>query len=148
KLYVKYCKTSASASEATFVNKNNADCVQDTTTLGEEHDHHRHLEKLGDHLLAYYAKKIAAAKVTGKATAGSLPFRWRTDFEFAWMGGWEKNREHPAERNLIVVIPGKKRKEAVIMADHYDTAYMADCFYKELGGNGARLAACGSDDNH
>lgn len=145
---VNYWKTIAALSEGRFVNKNNADCVRDQITRELERDHHRHLEKLGDHLLAYYARKIAAAKLTGKALAGSIPFRWRTDFEFAWMGGWEKNREHPAERDLIVVIPGKNRKEAVIMADHYDTAYMADCFYKELGGTGARLAACGSDDNH
>src|SRR5207249_5416017 len=35
-----------------------------------------------------------------------------------------------------------------IMADHYDTAYMADHYEKEYGGNGARLAAAGADDNH
>ena len=40
------------------------------------------------------------------------------------MGGWLKNQEQPAERNLLVVIPGQDRSRAVIMADHYDTAYM------------------------
>ena len=34
------------------------------------------------------------------------------------------------------------------MADHYDTAYMADRYEKEYGGSGARIAACGADDNH
>jgi hypothetical protein len=34
------------------------------------------------------------------------------------------------------------------MADHYDTAYMADCYEKSAGGTGARLAAAGADDNH
>ena len=34
------------------------------------------------------------------------------------------------------------------MADHYDTAYMADRYYPESGGCGARMAACGADDNH
>jgi hypothetical protein len=34
------------------------------------------------------------------------------------------------------------------MADHYDTAYMADVFEKKQGGTGARVAAAGADDNH
>ena len=145
KFEVDYWTTIAALSEGGFVNKNNADCVQDTTTLGLERDHHRHLEKLGDHLLAHYERKIVAAEMTGKAVAGSLPFCWATDFDFNWMGGWVRNRDAPCERNLIVVIPGKNRKQAVVMADHYDTAYMADR-YDETGG--ARLAANGADDNH
>ena len=48
----------------------------------------------------------------------------------------------------MVVIPGRDRKRAVIMADHYDTAYMEDIYYKDQGGSGARLAASGADDNH
>src|SRR5208283_4627863 len=36
---------------------------------------------------------------------------------------------------------------AVIMADHYDTAYMGDCYDKSRGGSGARLSAAGADDN-
>ena len=46
------------------------------------------------------------------------------------------------------MIPGRDRRRAVIMADHYDTAYMEDCYEKDRGGNGARLAAAGADDNH
>src|SRR5262249_265868 len=98
-----------------------------------------------DALLAYYQKKIAAAKLTGKALAGEMPFRWRTDMDYSWMGGWRKNQDAEAERNLIVVIPGRNRHEAVIMADHYDTAYMQDRYDKA---GGARLAGCGADDNH
>src|SRR5205814_5930178 len=66
----------------------------------------------------------------------------------SWMGGCRKNQDADAERNLIVVIPGRNRREAVIMADHYDTAYMHDKYEKEIGGCGARVAACGADDNH
>src|SRR5207249_3420388 len=43
---------------------------------------------------------------------------------------------------------GRDRRRAVIMADHYDTAYMADHYEEDAGGNGARLAAPGADDNH
>ena len=46
------------------------------------------------------------------------------------------------------MIPGRDRREAVIMADHYDTAYMDDRYDTDRGGNGARLAAAGADDNH
>ena len=80
---------------------------------------------------------------------GELPFAWRTDFEYPWMGGWLENQGGTAnERNLIVVIPGRDRSQAVIMADHYDTAYMEDCYETQQGGDGARLAAAGADDNH
>src|SRR5439155_6990531 len=109
--------------------------------------HGRQLDALGDYLLAYYRQRIAAAK-HATALAGELPFRWSTDFDFSWMGGWQRNQERPAERNLLVLIPGKDRSRAVIMADHYDTAYMADRYETALGGRGARLAACGADDNH
>lgn len=145
---VAYWKAIAALSEGTLLNKNNADCVRDDVTARTLPYRGRHLEALGDYLLAYYARKIAAARMTGKALAGEVPFRWRTDFEYSWMGGWEKNRETSAERDVVVKIPGKDRTRAVIMADHYDTAYMADRFYRELGGCGARLAACGADDNH
>src|SRR5207244_12134411 len=107
----------------------------------------RQLDNVGDYLLAYYAKKIDSMRMSGKALLGEIPFRWRTDFDFSWMGGWLKNQESAAERDIIVVIPGRNRKRAVIMADHYDTAYMADRYEKTEGGCGARLAACGADDN-
>jgi hypothetical protein len=65
------------------------------------------------------------------------------------MEGWLANQSgRTRERNLLVVIPGKDHHRAVIMADHYDTAYMEDLYYKERGGKLARIAAAGADDNH
>jgi hypothetical protein len=144
---VAYWKTIASLAEAPLLNNNNADCVRDDPTQQMLPYRERQLDRLGDELLAYYRKLIAAAKMTGKALAGDVPFRWRTDMDYSWMGGWLKNQEGEAERDLLIVIPGQNRKEAVIMADHYDTAYMLDKYDKNFGGCGARLAACGADDN-
>jgi hypothetical protein len=45
------------------------------------------------------------------------------------------------------VIPGKNRSEAVVMGDHYDTAYMEDVYEVARGGTGARVSAQGADDN-
>jgi Zn-dependent M28 family amino/carboxypeptidase len=145
---VAYWKTIASLAEGAHLNKNNADCVLDEATQGMLPYRGRHLDHLGDLLLAYYEKKIAAASMSGKALAGWAPFRWHTDMDYSWMDGWRKNQDAEAERNLLVVIPGRNRREAVIMADHYDTAYMLDKYDKDFGGCGARLAACGADDNH
>ena len=145
-----YWKTIAFLAEDRYRNKNNADCVCDAATRRlEGHDHHRDLDALGDYLLAYYEKVIARAGLTGKALAGEVPFQWRTDFEFPWAGGWLGNQDGRLhERDLVTVIPGQDRRRAVIMADHYDTAYMADCYEPQYGGKGARVAAAGADDNH
>ena len=43
----------------------------------------------------------------------------------------------------MVVIPGRDRRRAVIMADHYDTAYMENVYYKERGGSGVSAARGG-----
>jgi hypothetical protein len=145
---VQYWKTIASLAETPLLNKNNADWILDEPTRRMLPYRERHLERLGDQLLAYYEKKIAAAQMTGKALAGDVPFRWRTDMEYSWMGGWQKNQDAAAERDLLIVIPGQNRREAVIMADHYDTAYMLDKYDKDFGGCGARMAACGADDNY
>jgi hypothetical protein len=145
---VQYWKTIASLAETPLLNKNNADWVTDEPTQRMLPYRERHLEQLGDKLLAYYEKKIAAAQMTGKALAGDMPFRWRTDMDYSWMGGWQKNHDVDAERDLLMVIPGQNRGEAVIMADHYDTAYMLDKYDKHYGGCGARMAACGADDNY
>ncbi len=123
---VTYWKTIAMLAEGRFLNKNNADCVRDPVTQGLLPYHGRHLDALGDYLLDYYRKRIAAAKMAGQALTGSLPFRWSTDLDYSWMGGWLMNQDQPAERNLLTIIPGRDRSRAVIMADHYDTAYMAD----------------------
>jgi hypothetical protein len=146
---VAYWNTIAHLAEGQYINKDNADCVRDSATLAQVHHDCRDLEALGDYLLKYYAKAVAAAGLTGKALVGDLPFTWRTDFDFSWSGGWLKNQDGQLhERDLIVVIPGRDHRRAVIMADHYDTAYMQDHYDEEYGGNGARLAASGADDNH
>jgi len=92
---------------------------------------------------------VAAHGLEKKARVGDLPFKWQTAFDFEWWGGWKANQEGRAEeRSLMVVIPGRERRRAVIMADHYDTAYMENVYYRDKGGSGARLSAPGADDNH
>jgi len=146
---VAYWKTIARLATGRYLNKDNADCVRDAVTRALLRHHHRDLEALGDYLLAYYKRTIERAGMAGKAIAGDLPFQWQTDFDFPWSGGWLENQQGKAEeRDLLVMIPGQDRRRAVIMADHYDTAYMEDRYEKARGGNGARLAAAGADDNH
>ena len=132
-----------------YINKNTADCVLDPATLARLTHHHRDLEALGEYLLGRHRQAIASAGMEGKTICGELRFHWKTDFDFASFGGWENNQQgHTHERNLIVVIPGKNHSEAIIMADHYDTAYMEDVYEKSRGGTGARIASAGADDNH
>ncbi|HQT91624.1 MAG TPA: M28 family peptidase, partial [Candidatus Kryptobacter bacterium] len=135
-------------SHGQYINKDNADVVQDKPTLQHVKHPHRDLEQLGDYLIERHRQAIASSGMEGKAVVGELPFRWQTDFDFPSFGGWKINQEgHERERNLLVVIPGKNRNEAVVLADHYDTAYMEDIYDKSRGGSGARLAAPGADDN-
>ena len=132
-----------------YVNKVNADVVQDQPTLNKTTHTERDLHKLGEYLLESYRKAISESGMTGLAEAGELPFKWETDFDFTQFGGWKANLEGSEyERNILVIIPGKNRNEAVIMGDHYDTAYMEDEYDTSSGGSGARLAAAGADDNH
>ncbi len=146
---VRYWKDIVSLSTGKYVNKANSDCILDPATQKKLKHRHRDLEALGDYLLAYYRRVVAAAGMVGKALVGDIPFQWETDFDFDWWEGWVRNQEGlTEERNLVVVIPGHDRQRAVIMADHYDTAYMEDIYYKDQGGSGARLAASGADDNH
>ena len=86
--------------------------------------------------------------MTGQAEVLDHVFRWETDFDFPWMEGWERNRDAPHERNVVLVIPGRDRRQAVVMADHYDTAYMEDVYEPASGGDELRAPACGADDNH
>ncbi len=85
----------------------------------------------------------------GVALVGEHVFKWDTDFEYKQFGGWAANQEEggETERNIVVVIPGKNRSEAVVMGDHYDTAYMEDVYEVARGGTGARVSAQGADDN-
>ena len=145
---VNYWETITGLAEGKFLNKNNADCIRCGITQKIIPYHHRQLEDLGEFLIDYYQRKIDGAGMSGQALAGSLPFQWQTDFDFDWMEGWLKNQGGPAERNILMMIPGRDRTQAVIMSDHYDTAYEADKYERFCGGIGARIAACGADDNH
>jgi len=136
-------------SHGKYINKDNADVVQDDPTLNRVIHRQRDLQRLGDYLILRHRKSIQDAGMQDQAEAGELPFRWETDFDFHHYGGWQANQDGAEyERNILVIIPGKNRNEAVIMADHYDTAYMEDVFDTSAGGNGARLSAAGADDNH
>jgi hypothetical protein len=146
---VAYWRTIAALAHGRYVNKDNGDCACDPVTRSALRHHHRDLEALGDYLLSYYERLIGKAEMAGRAAVGDLPFHWHTDFSFPWLGGWLDNQQGKREeRDLMVVIPGRDRRRAIIMADHYDTAYMEDRYDKARGGNGARLAAAGADDNH
>ena len=135
-------------SHGQFVTKDNADVVDDAATQKLVERRRRDLDPLGDYLIERHRQAIAAAGMEGRAQVGDLPFRWQTDFDFKSFGGWKINQEGSGrERNILVVIPGKNRKQVVVMADHYDTAYMEDVYEKERGGSGARVAAAGADDN-
>jgi hypothetical protein len=136
-------------SQGEFIYKDNADIVLDETTLSMVRKQKRDLEALGDYLIRRYHKEIVEASMVGNAMVGELPFKWNTLFDFQLYGGWIGNQTGTIhERNILMIIPGKNRKQAVVLGDHYDTAYMEDVFEKGRGGSGARLAARGADDNY
>jgi hypothetical protein len=132
-----------------FINKDNADIVQDPQTLKKVVNPQRDLEMLGDYLINKYCEEIRFAGMENIAEVGELPFQWETDFEFHDFGGWKANQEGKTyERNILLIIPGRNRSEAVIMSDHYDTAYMEDVYDSKDANAGVRLSAAGADDNH
>lgn len=132
-----------------FIYKDNADIMLDDVTLSLVQRQKRDLDILGDYLLSRYNGLIKSSDMHVQAIAGELAFKWKTLFDFPQYGGWLGNQHgNVHERNILVIIPGKNRKQAVILADHYDTAYMEDIYEKERGGSGARLAARGADDNY
>jgi hypothetical protein len=132
-----------------FPNKDNADIVADPPGWCRLGPARRDLEALGDYLLDRHRLAIEEAGMAGRAACGEIAFRWTTDFAFPLFGGWTANQAGKGrERDLLVIIPGRQRGEAVVLADHYDTAYMEDFFEKAKGGIGARIASAGADDNH
>jgi hypothetical protein len=136
-------------SHGNFPNVDNADCIEDSATLSLLSHPQRDLERLGDYLISRHRDAIQKAGMTGSAFCGEMPFRWQTDFDFPLFGGWKNNQTGQTyERNILVVIPGRDRTQAVVLADHYDTAYMEDVYDPARGGSGARIAAKGADDNH
>ena len=109
----------------------------------------RDLDRLGQHLHDRYREAIQRHDMVGRAQVFDHLLPWRTDFDLSWSEAWTNNQKGQAqERNIVVVIPGKNRGQAVLMADHYDTAYMEDVYEKVRGGDGMRAAAAGADDNH
>ncbi len=144
-----YWNLIASLATGQYINKDNADCVLDPATQAKLVHSGRDLEALGDHLLDYYRQLLKRMDMTDEVIVGEVPFRWTTQFPFPWMGGWVDNQKQKTyERDLLVVIPGRDRSRAIVMGDHYDTAYMEDVFGYAHGGKGPRLAAAGADDNH
>jgi hypothetical protein len=132
-----------------FIYKDNADIMLDESTLSLVIKQQRDLEQLGDYFIVRYRKLIADSGMEGQAMAGELAFKWNTLFDFTQYGGWLGNQNGKIhERNLLVIIPGKNRKQTVVLGDHYDTAYMEDIFERDRGGSGARLSARGADDNY
>jgi hypothetical protein len=135
--------------EGKFINKDNADVMLDETTLSLVLKQKRDLEELGDYLISRYRRLIADKGMGDRAIVGELSFRWNTLFDFVQYGGWLANQEGKThERNILVVIPGRNRNQAVVLGDHYDTAYMEDIYEKDRGGSGARLSSKGADDNY
>ncbi|MCC6522553.1 MAG: M28 family peptidase [Polyangiaceae bacterium] len=109
----------------------------------------RDLDRLGDELAARYRELCLRHGMADRAEVLEHLFRWQTDFDFSWSAGWRRSQSGPErERNLVVRIPGRNRREAVVMGDHYDTAYMEDVYEPERGGDRLRAAAHGADDNH
>jgi len=136
-------------SQGEFIYKDNADIMLDEVTLEQVFKKHRDIELLGDYFIERYRKAIDEAGMNGNAKVGELPFKWDTLFDFSQYGGWVGNQKGTNyERNILMIIPGKNRKQAVVFGDHYDTAYMEDIYEKGKGGSGARLAANGADDNY
>jgi hypothetical protein len=132
-----------------YINKDNADIFSDNKEPSPSGRKHRDLERLGDYLISRYRKAFENSGMTDVASCGELPFKWQTDFDFTSFGGWAANQNGKTyERNILVIIPGKNRGEAVVLADHYDTAYMEDIYERSRGGTGEHKAANGADDNY
>ena len=151
---VEYWQTIATLAHGAFQNKDNADCFQDDPTKEAlarlARQERRDLDALGDYLIERLRQEaIAAAGMADQAWVGEHAFHWKTDFEFQRWEAWLHNQQGKVhERNIVVRIPGKDSSQAVILADHYDTAYMYDEYEPKAGGTGARVAALGADDNH
>jgi len=146
---VAYWQYLATLSTGEFVNKTNSDVIDDPPTRERMTTHlKRDLYALGEYLMQQYRAAIADAGMEGAALVGEHVFKWDTDFEYKQFGGWVANQDGgETERNIVVVIPGKNRSEALVMGDHYDTAYMEDVYEVARGGTGARVSAQGADDN-
>ncbi len=154
----KLWRSIASLAEGEFRHKENADAI--SVNQGRSGGpaaaaahivsaERRDLEQLGEHLHARYRELIAQAGMEGRAEVVDHVFTWETEFDYPWSLGWKENQSGAArERNIVCRIPGRNRSEAILMGDHYDTAYMEDVYEAARGGDSLRAAARGADDNH
>ena len=144
----------AELSDGRFALSNNADLIDPgaggpAPAGSAPSPRRRQLEEVVGHLHRHYEALFQRHGMAGRAVCADLVFRWDTDFDFAWWGGWRQDRDGQGdERDVVVVIPGCDRSQAVVMGDHYDTAYMEDRYERAKGGDGSRVAASGADDNH
>lgn len=136
--------------EGKYANKCVADCVTDAATKKAITHSGRDLDSLADHLILQHRVTAAKLGMEKQVLIGDTPFHWKTIFQYPYSDGWSKSQKQPRERNIVIVIPGRDRGRSIIMADHYDTAFMEDYYgyRQEPVSCGARLAAKGADDNH
>ena len=98
----------------------------------------------------YHRRVVAAAGLAGRALVGEVPFRWQTDFPFAWSGGWLKNQDgtRPTSATWSWSFPaataaGRSSWPTITTRPTWKTSSAI-----RDGGGGPRLAAAGADDNH
>lgn len=153
-----YWKDIVFLSSQTWAGRNNADPVTinagktggeagKTAISGLPPD--RGLDRLAHWLLETYAIRARELGAERVITLGRQNFPWKTVHHYPWSKSWCENQtDQKQECNLFCVIPGKNRAEAIILADHYDTAYMEDLYEPGRGGDKLRYAAAGADDNY
>ena len=160
----RYWRAIATLAEGNLLDKNAADVIAANAgrhggKLGratpaieqrKSRAHQRDLDDVGQHLHASYQALFDKHGMRGRAVVADHRFAWRTDFDYPWSEGWRRSQAEAGggERNIVCVIPGRDRTQAVLMGDHYDTAYMEDVYETARGGDRLRAAASGADDNH
>ena len=148
---VNYWKTIAALSEGTFLNKNNADCVRDAVTQKT----HLPITTASSKISATICSPITRRKIA--AAKHERQSAWRAKCRFGggrisithWMGGWLKNQEAAAERDIARghSRPGSRAAPSSCPTTTTPPTWPTSTT-KSSGGCGARIAACGADDNH
>jgi hypothetical protein len=145
----RYYQTIAKLCNGTLPAQNTADPVRQAALPGSVEESQCDLPAVGDFLHQRYKELIEQSGMRGKAVSANHWFRWRTECDLIWSEGWSRNQTgRSRERNILMIIPGQDRSQAVLLADHYDTAYMEDIYEPKHRGGHIREAAAGADDNH
>lgn len=135
---IDYWKHLVWLTDGPFTQKNNADCSQTNEKVSDPHCKASDLDVLAVKLKEFHER-------SGLPVVSHL-FRWESLFDYsAWSGFGER------QQNVIAVIHGKDNRphdEVIILADHYDTAYMEDAYHPDGVTPGHRHASKGADDNH